>query len=147
MLLPRYPKGTQLNRRVHCEVDFSQIPLLCCPRLTWQLLWVDSAAPVGFVHDLRCPLESAESNPVCSDSYFNKDVNLHVSRELGDKGDWAGPELLIIILSCDSPRVQASLRPKSEPSWQPGGPCLQKSSLMAWCPRGGSSDSLLLDSV
>lgn len=77
----------------------------------------------------------------CAKSSFNKDVNLHVSHELDDKGDWAGPGLPVIILSCGSPRVQASLRPKSEPSWQPGGPSLQKSSLMAWCPRGGSGDS------
>lgn len=55
--------------------------------------------------------------------------------------DWAGPGLLIIILSCDSPRIQASLRTKSEPSWQPGGSSHKKSSLMAQCPRGICRDS------
>lgn len=125
LLQPSYPKGTCFTPWRYRGAGFPEshpklLPLLSCPHLAWQLLQVDSAASICLIPDLRCPLESAVPNPACSNSSFNKNVNLPVSHELGDKEDWAGPGLLIIILSCDSPRVQASVRPKSEPSWQPG---------------------------
>lgn len=61
-----------------------------------------------------------------------------MSRELGDKGRWAGLGWLIIILSCDSPRVQASLRPKSGRS----GPMSPETFPEDLDPRGVCRDSL-----